>query len=159
MTYLHRFILVCALLCGSLTVFADTSPTAFIANNSRASALVVVAHLGSSTPRWFITPYGDHLIISRASLGVEEVLKGSVNRQLYLDSEGGTLDGVTMATSHTPYLPNGFRGVFFLDASNTAVHVPHNKGQGILPLDAADQIRGTHLHLNDIRTIVRTTGH
>ena len=45
----------------------------------------------------------------------------------------------------------GERGVFFLDETPSGSHVPHRKGQGILKLDDTDQVKGSSLHLQDIR--------
>ena len=96
--------------------------------------------------------------VSRIQLQVEETLKGAGAETLRLDLDGGTIDGLTLRISGLPLLEPGERAVFFLDGTSSGAFVPHLRGQGILRLDDQNVIRGTSLHLNDIRAKARGMG-
>jgi hypothetical protein len=119
---------------------------------------VVVATARSVTPSWRENEHGDRIIVSRVLLAVDETLKGGNRPTMWLDVEGGTLDGFTMRASSLPMLQEGERAIFFLDAGEGDVHTPHLRGQGILFLDDQDVIRGGSLNLSDIRTRIRGQG-
>jgi hypothetical protein len=122
---------------------------------ARGADSVVVATARSIAASWRENEHGDRLIVSRVQLEVSETLKGASTRTLWLDVDGGTLDGYTLRVSglHMPEV--GERGVYLLDRAANDVHVPHLRGLGILPLDEQDVVRGSNVHLNEIRTRVR----
>ena len=101
-----------------------------------------------------VNEFGDRLIVSRATLVVEEVLKGAAVDTLTLYVEGGTLGDITLHVSDMPLILTGDRGVFFVGRTSSGLDVPHRRGRGILILDADDLVTGTGLSLNDIRSQV-----
>lgn len=119
------------------------------------SAKAVVATAKSIDARWHKNSHGDRLIVSRILLQVEETLKGDSAEFVVMDLEGGTLDGNTLRVSDLPRLQPGERAVFFLDETGDAIHAPHLRGQGILKLDEKNLVRGTSLHLDEIRRVAR----
>jgi hypothetical protein len=119
---------------------------------------VVVATVRNVAPEWRENKFGDRLIVSRIQLEVSETLKGDQASTVWMEMEGGTLDGFTLQVSTLPRLSTGERGVFMLDAAERGVHTPHLRGYGILPLDDHDVIRGTSLRLDEVRNRVRGSG-
>ena len=117
---------------------------------------VVVAHAKTVVPRWDTNKWGDRLIVSRVVLEVEETLKGGRERELVMDLDGGTLDGLTLRVSDLQVLKPGDRAVFFLDGLDGLVFTPHLRGQGILELDKTDTVKGSSLHLSQIRAMARS---
>ena len=117
---------------------------------------VVVAMASSVTAEWRQNQYGDRLIVSRVVLEVEEALKGSAEARVFMELEGGTLDGLTLRVSDLPQVHAGERGVFLLDRAGST-HVPHERGLGILKLDPADRerLQGIGLRLADVRRMAR----
>jgi hypothetical protein len=121
------------------------------------SQKVVVASARSIEPRWRENTYGDRVIVSRILLDVEETLKGAAgSNAIWLDLEGGTLDGFTLRVSDLPEMKPGERAVFFLDETDSGVASPHLRGQGILKLEKDDVVTGSSLRLDDIRNVSRT---
>ena len=119
---------------------------------------VVVATVRGVTPEWRENSHGDRLIVSKVQLDVEETLKGAPEATMWLEVEGGTLDGLTLKVSSLPMMQGGERGVFFLDRGVGDVHRPYLKGQGILFLDGQDVVRGSSLRLAEIRSHARGGG-
>jgi len=119
---------------------------------------VVVATARSVTSEWRENRFGDRLIVSRVELEVDEALKGSPSRTMWLELEGGTLDGFTLSVSSLPSIRGGERAVFFLDQPSRGVSTLHLRGQGVLFLDDDDVVRGSSLRLNDIRVQARSLG-
>jgi hypothetical protein len=119
---------------------------------------VVVATVRQTAPEWRENEFGDRLIVSRIQLQVDEALKGGADSTMWLEMEGGTLDGFTLRVSSLPMLEPGNRAVFFLDAADRGVYRPHLRGQGILFLDDHNIVRGSSLPLTEIRTVVRGLG-
>jgi hypothetical protein len=115
---------------------------------------VVVAEAQSVSGVWRQNDHGDRIIVSRVLLQVAETLKGAGARQIWLEIEGGTVDGVTLEVSSLPQLKQGDRAVFFLNGDRD-VHRPFLKGQGILTLDDNEMVTGSSLHLNTIRRMSR----
>ena len=122
---------------------------------ARGAERVVVATARGVNPSWRQNIYGDRLIVSRVQLEVEETLKGAAARTLWMDVEGGSLDGLTLRVSDLPELKQGERAVLFLDSTDSGVLSPHLRGQGILKLDDSNIVRGSSLRLDDIRRTVR----
>jgi hypothetical protein len=119
------------------------------------SQRIVVATARDVHAEWRENRYGDRLIVSRIRLEVEETLKGATEPQIWVDVEGGTLDGYTLRVSSLPMMQAGDRAVFFLDSSQGAAAVPHLKGQGILFLDERNVVRNSSLRLTEIRNRAR----
>jgi len=145
-----------------LQVFALTLSTAMSAiaadsrqidvpTRTRGARKVVVAKAVSVTPAWRTTAHGDRLIVSEVALQVEETLKGTPASLMWLEMEGGTIDGVTLAVSSLTPMKMGERAVFFLDETSSGLHLPHLKGMGIMKLDANDRIQGSSLRLEEVR--------
>ena len=138
-------------LCAAVTAIAADSRQVDLPTRTRGARKVVVAKAVSVTPTWRTTAHGDRLIVSEVALQVEETLKGTPASLLWLEVEGGTIDGVTLAvSSHTP-MKAGERAVFFLDETSSGLHLPHLKGMGIMKLDASDRIQGGSLRLEEVR--------
>jgi hypothetical protein len=114
------------------------------------SEQVVVAEARNVEASWRQNAHGDRIIVSRILLQVSESLKGAGARQMWLEVEGGTVDGITLEVSSLPLIRQGDRAVFFLNPVRE-VHRPFLKGQGILPLDENDMVEGSSLHLSTIR--------
>jgi hypothetical protein len=152
---------------AALTLFACVVANTGVgaASNGRVATLderiagaqkVVVASARSVDAGWRESPYGDHLIVSRVLLSVEETLKGTAsNSPIWMEIEGGTLDGFTLRVSDLPELQPGERAVFFLDQGENGLSTPHLRGQGILKLDKDDVVTGSSLRLDAIRTLAR----
>ncbi len=122
----------------------------------QGSESVVVATVRSVTPEWRENEFGDRVIVSRLELAVDETLKGGATRTVWMELEGGTLDGLTLHVSSLPLVEQpGVRAVFFLDPASRGVYRPHLRGQGILFLDEENAVRGTSLRVDDIRTRAR----
>lgn len=146
--------LLAVLLAGG-GAFAQQAPASLDERIAGADR-VVVATARSVQARWEQSEHGDRLIVSRIRLEVSETLKGRPAQTMWLDLEGGTLDGVTLTVSSLPSLRPGERAVFLLDAEQGGVHRPHLRGLGILKLDEQDRVRGTDVPLDEIRTRARS---
>jgi hypothetical protein len=116
---------------------------------------VVVAEARSVSAMWRQNDRGDRIIVSRVLLDVGETLKGASTEQVWMEVDGGTVDGITLEVSSVPLMHQGERAVFFLDSGEGNVHRPFLKGQGILSLDSDEMVRGSSLHLNQIRRMSR----
>jgi hypothetical protein len=120
------------------------------------SQKVVVASARSVEAQWRENTYGDRVIVSRVLLDVEETLKGPAgSNAIWMDVEGGTLDGFTLRVSDLPEMKPGERAVFFLDQADNGVATPHLRGQGVLKLGQDDVVTGSSLRLEDIRSAAR----
>jgi hypothetical protein len=137
--------------CTAISAIAADSRQVDLPTRARGARKVVVAKAVSVTPTWRTTAHGDRLIVSEVALQVEETLKGTPASLMWLEVEGGTIDGVTLAVSSLTPMKAGERGVFFLDETSSGLHVPHLKGMGILKLDANDRIQGGSLRLEEVR--------
>lgn len=140
-----------AITLATVPVFAAGGRPVDVSERIKGAERVVVARASKVTPQWRTNDYGDKLIISQVTLDVEETLKGAPTNQMSLDVEGGTLDGLTLTVSSQQPVKAGDRAVFMLDMKPSGGHVPHLKGQGILKLDANNNIEGSDLRLDDIR--------
>jgi hypothetical protein len=69
--------------------------------------------------------------------------------------EGGTVGGLTLEVSDMPVLAAGDEAVLFLDTPATGDATPHDRGFGILKLDAEGRVRGNGPTLDEIRGRVR----
>jgi hypothetical protein len=145
-------------LSGATTVASSSGRVVDIPERAQGARTVVVATAVRVTPTWHRNAFGDELIVSRVALQVEETLKGTPGRLVTLELEGGTLDGLTLKVSSLPTVHAGERAVFFLDAGANGAHRPHLKGLGILKLDANNLVRGSSLHLDDVRRMTKGAG-
>jgi hypothetical protein len=144
-------VLVGVPLAGFLAVGDASAQSASLEARIAGAERVVVATAVSVDARWEENAHGDRLIVSRFLLEVSETLKGGAARAVWLDLEGGTLDGLTLRVSSLPRLQPGERAVFFLEPGPGEAFEPYLRGQGILRLDDRDMVRGTNLPLRDIR--------
>jgi hypothetical protein len=138
-------------LCATVSAIAADSRQVDLPTRTRGASKVVVAKAVSVTPAWRTTEHGDRLIVSDVALQVEETLKGTPASLMWLEVEGGTIDGLTLAVSSQTPMKVGERAVFFLDETSSGLHLPHLKGMGILKLDANDRIQGSSLRLEEVR--------
>jgi len=145
-------------LAAAHSVLASGARNVDIPERARGASKVVVARAGAVTPQWRTNSFGDRLIVTEVSLDVEETLKGTPASSLWLDVEGGTLDGFTLHVSSMPEVKAGDRAVFFLDETENGWHVPHLKGMGILKLDTKNQVQSSSLRLDDLRRMVQSAG-
>jgi hypothetical protein len=148
MWVLH-FFAIC--LTAAVSTSAADSRQVDLTARTRGARKVVVAKTVSVTPTWRTTAHGDRLIVSDVALQVEETLKGTPASLVWLEVEGGTIDGVTLAVSSQSPMKVGERAVFFLDETSSGLHLPHGKGMGILKLDANDRVQGSSLSLDEVR--------
>lgn len=147
-----------ALLLAIQAVPASAQPPSSVPDRVRGSERVVVATVEDVKSAWKTNEHGDQLIVSTVQLRVEEALKGKSEPAVSMELLGGTVDGITLEVSSLPKLTRGERGVFFLEADGQGLLVPHKRGQGILKLDQENKVRGTSLHLNQIREMAATAG-
>jgi hypothetical protein len=138
-------------LCAAVSASAADSRQVDLPARTRGARKVVVAKAISVTPSWRTNAHGDRLIVSDVALQVEETLKGTPASLIWLEMEGGTIDGLTLAVSSQTPMKAGERAVFFLDETSSGLHLPHLKGMGVLRLDANDRIRGSALRLDEVR--------
>jgi hypothetical protein len=136
-------------------IAASAGQIASVDERVRAAERVVVATARSVTPEWRENAQGDRIIVSRIQLDVNETLKGAVDAHVWVEVDGGSLDGLTLQVSGLPLIQPGERAVFFLDSTPRGVHTPHLRGQGILMLDDQNLVRGTRLRLDEIRSRAR----
>jgi hypothetical protein len=139
------------------SVFADVQKPATIEERAKGAERVVVATVTHVTSRFERNEFGDELIVSRASLAVEEALKGAAESTT-LEYEGGTVNGLTLHVSSLPGLSAGERAVFFLTRGKNGEFKPHLRGQGILKLDRENHVQGSSLTLDDVRRMARQQG-
>jgi hypothetical protein len=132
------------------------APAPPIEERARGAARVVVATIGETASRYERNEFGDELIVTYATLSVEEALKGP-NAPVTFAFEGGTVKGITMRVSSLPTLEKGERAVFFLEPGKSGEFLPHLRGQGILKLDSANRVPGSSLTLDEIRRLARSS--
>ena len=151
--------LVTAIACvaASPVVTAADAPPVPLAERAAGAHTVVVARALSVEPRFQTNAHGDQLIVSTVLLQVEETLKGPAVETAWMEIEGGTLGGVTLRVSDLPEIRAGARAVFFFDPPRAGLHRPHRRGLGILELDRRDVVRGSSLHLDEVRRVVGGT--
>jgi hypothetical protein len=140
---------------AAVAIAAQDQTRADYGTRARGAAQVVVAVVEDIQPRVDVNRYGDRLIISRTLLRVQETLKGTTESLVEMDLEGGTIGDLTLHVSDLPALRRGDRAVFFLTAAAANVRRPHERGLGIVKLDASDHAAGSASTLADIRAAVR----
>ena len=148
--------LVACLGAGTVHTAASSGHIATLDERIEGSQKVVIASARSVSARWRENTYGDRLIVSRVLLDVEETVKGpATSNAIWMDLEGGTLDGFTLRVSDLPTVEPGERAVFFLDQNEDGTTTPHLRGQGILKLDSNNIVTGSSLRVDDIRVAAR----
>lgn len=129
-----------------------------IQNSMAGAHSIVVATARSVQSAWEDNEYGDRIIQSTVMLEVTETLKGRPERSRWLRVEGGTVDGVTLEVSGEPEVRVGDRAVFMLNDAGPNRDRLHPVHESVLPLDDQDFVRGTSLHLEDVRRHARGLG-
>ncbi len=72
-----------------------------------------------------------------------------------LEIDGGSLGGVTLLISDIEPVALDERAVFLVSRGASGVNVPYLRGQGILKLDAQNQVIGEPWSLEDVRAEAR----
>src|SRR5688572_7032613 len=152
---MKRAIVAAALTCIAAVAAAQTGAPADVPAQARGAKRIVVGRILDVQAQFQTNRFGDRLIVSNVLLEVSETLKGAAASLLRLSVEGGTVGDLTLRVSDLPAVHPGDRGVFFLDDDGSGMHVPHDRGRGVLKLDGADRIEGTTLTLDDVRQLVR----
>jgi len=148
--------LLAPLSAGTVSIAASGGHIATLDERIDGSQKVVVAKARNVNASWRENTFGDRVIVSRVLLDVEETLKGpATSNAIWMDVEGGTLDGFTLRVSDLPSIEPGSRAVFFLDQNDSGVTTPHLRGQGILTLDDNNFVAGSSLRVDDIRNAAR----
>jgi hypothetical protein len=148
---------VCTPLLVLLALFASRSPVVAadvppgILRLLELADTVVVSTVERVEPQWQENDRGDRLIVSKTMVQSLEALKGELAMPVWIDVEGGTLDGVTLRVSSAPLLETGERAVLFLRRQSDGRFALVEGGIGVLKLDARDLVRGTTISLADIR--------
>jgi hypothetical protein len=148
--------LAATLFSGSITS-AQHGPPADVTQLARGAERVVVATVMNVNAAFQVNEHGDELIVSRASIRVDAVLKrgpGAEETDLVVEVEGGTIGDLTLDVSDLPHLERGERAVLFLTRDRRGANVPYGRGQGILKLDSADRVKGSKLTVSEIREAV-----
>jgi hypothetical protein len=143
-------------LCGAAQAWAQKPAT--IEERAQGAERVVVATITNVTSRFAHNEFGDELIVSQATLAVEESIKGASEAMTTLDYEGGTVNGVTLKVSTLPILSRGERAVFFMTRGKKGELKPHLRGQGILKLDTKNHVENSSLTLEDVRRLTKSQG-
>ena len=136
-------------------VFAAGQPVD-IPGRAKGADTVIVGTVLDVDSSWRSNKYGDRLIVSRATVLIEETIKGRHTvTSVDVDVEGGTIGELSLKVSDMPTLTAGERAAFFLARGEAGVHVPHLRGLGILKLDKDERVPGSSLTLQEIRRLVR----
>ena len=122
---------------------------------ANASQLVVVGTIVGVDPVFETNEFGDQLIVSKVKLRVDEKMKGNADAVVPVSIEGGEIGDLKLDVSDLPTVKQGDRGAFFLDKSRDGSFVPHDRGFGIMKLDARDRVQDSDLTLDDVRAAVR----
>ena len=137
-------------------VHGDVRPATDVPTRAQGAKRVVVARVLDVEAHFQTNRFGDQLIVSNALLEVQETLKGAPAATLRVVVEGGTVGDLTLKVSDMPALHFGDRAVFFLDDGDPGLHVPHDRGRGVLKLETTDRVQGSALTLDDVRQQVRS---
>ena len=151
---MRSLFVVFSLVASAIPALAEVGPPVDVASRARGAGKVVVARIIDVRAQFETNRFGDQLIVSHAVLEVLETLKGAPEATMTVAVEGGTVGDITLKVSDLPSVNEGDRAVFFLDAGNNS-HTPHDRGRGIMKLNANDRVDGTTLSLDDVRQQVR----
>jgi hypothetical protein len=152
-----RTLLALSVVCFS-TALSASGPSVPIGDRAKGAQTVVVAKVLEVTPTFEQNKFGDQLIVSHATLQVEEALKGAPAPVISLDVEGGTIGDLTLHVSDMEPISKGDRAVFFLERASNGVNVPHLRGKGILKLDPANRVHGSAVTLDEVRRQIQQAG-
>lgn len=137
-------------------VAAQGGPPEDIGSRAKGAATVVVATVVDVQSRFGLNDYGDRLILSDATLRVDEALKGPFTPVSSVTVEGGTIGSLALNVSDMAQLQPNERAVFFLTKGKAGQNLPYHRGAGILKLDSSNRIAGTNVTLDDVRRIVNS---
>ena len=152
---MRKLFAVFVLVAAVIPAAAEVGPPTDVASRARGAGKVVVARVANVRAQFESNRFGDQLIVSHAVLEVLETLKGAPQSFENVAVEGGTVGDLTLRVSDLPSLQEGDRAVFFLDATTDGSNLPHDRGRGIMKLDATDHVAGSALSLDDVRQGVR----
>ncbi len=152
---MKKAIVAAALTCSSVIVSAQTSAPPDVPAQARGAKRIVVGRILDVQGQFQTNRFGDRLIVSNVLVEVSETLKGDREPLVRMAVEGGTVGDLTLKVSDLPAVHPGDRGVFFLDDGGSGIHVPHDRGRGVLKLTGADQVEGTPISLEEVRQQVR----
>lgn len=153
----QRLVMGCLAFAMATPALADNMVPVDVRTRARGADRVVVAEVGPVESAYQRNEHGDALIVSRAELRVQQVLKGQVRagESQLVEVEGGTVGDITLRVSDMPRLSRGERAIFFLSRNRQGRLVPHLRGLGVLRLDATDRVQGTNLTLDDVRQMLQ----
>jgi hypothetical protein len=143
---------------ATTTVVAQHGRPVGIPERARGADDVVVGTVVASTAAYQTNQFGDQIIVSHTTIRVEETMKGALQREVNVDIEGGTVNGITMRVSDVQAMQVGDRAVFFVKRADSGVYVPHLRGNGILKLNASNRVDNSSLTLDQIRSMVQGAG-
>lgn len=147
-----------AIIASAQVVAASSGRPIDIPERARGAESVVVGTIIDTSSSLRTNQHGDQLIVTRAVVEVEEVLKGRpASTTIEVDVEGGTIGDLTLLVSDMPMVAAGERATFFLSRGEAGAHVPHLRGLGILKLADNDVVPGTSLALREIKRLVAST--
>jgi hypothetical protein len=130
-------------------------PSVPLADRARGAERVVVGRVTAVSPTWSVTEFGDKLIVSVATVTVDETLRGPAQQTLDVEIEGGTIGDITLHVSDLEPVAPGDRAVFYLARNRRGALVPHLRGQGLLKLDRANRVSGSNVTLDEVRRTAR----
>jgi hypothetical protein len=148
-----RIAAVLALLVAT-TAYAQTD-AASVAERARGASRIVVARVMEVTPRFGTNAAGDRLIFSDILLEVSETLKGTPASLVTMTIEGGAIGDLSLEVSDMPAVKRGDLGIYFLQPGRPGEWLPHQRGAGILKMDAAGRVEKSSLSLAQARALVR----
>ena len=149
-------LIAAALSCVAALANAQVDSSPDLPTRARGARRIVVGRIIDVQGQFQTNRFGDQLIVSNVLLEVSETLKGASASMLRLIVEGGTVGDLTLKVSDMPAVQTGDRGVFFLDDDGSSgMHVPHDRGRGVLKLLETDRLENSSLTLDDVRRQVR----
>ena len=148
-------LLVVGAAAAAMSVSASSDPPTDIPTRAKGAGRVVVASITDVQARFDVNADGDRLIVSEATLHVEETLKGPHVPSLRMTVEGGTVGDLSLSVSDMPTIEKGERTVLFLKQMPDGDHVPSGRGQGILKINSENTVEDSNLSLDDVKRMVR----
>ena len=137
---------------------ASQSDDVAVQERARGAQQVVVGTAADVWSAFEQNRFGDRLIVSHATIDVEETMKGRAAPQVRFKFEGGTIGDLTLRVSDMPSLVRGQRAVLFLDQGATGEYELHGRHLGLMRLNTGNQVLGSNLTLGAVRTLVRQAG-
>jgi hypothetical protein len=124
-----------------------------VAATVRAAPRVAVGRVTAVHSAFSTNRFGDRVIVSRLTIATTQVFKGRVPAAFDMMVEGGTVGDLTLVVSDVPLLRAGDQAVFLLSGNGTGQIEPFDRARALLPVDAADRIKGTGVTLDQIRRL------